>query len=70
MSSQIVIIRIFQGSRITRYFVGKDQHRLLAFADVCLAEIDRDLVSNQRVTRVNAQDRAMSDHTVLTIVRA
>ena len=46
------------------------EHRLLPRRDVGLAIVDRDLVGDARVLRVDAQDRAVRDDAVEAVVRA
>ena len=46
------------------------EHRALARRDVGLAVVDGDLVGDERILRVDAQDRAVRDDAIEAIVRA
>ena len=46
------------------------EHRALPRRDVCFAKVDADLIGDQRILRVDAQDRAVRDEAVEAIVRA
>jgi hypothetical protein len=46
------------------------EHRLLARRDVGLPVVDGDLVGDERILLVDAQDRAVRDHAVQAVVRA
>ena len=55
---------------VGRHLEREGEHRLLPRRDVGLAVIDGDLVGDQRILRVDAQDRAVRDDAVEAVVGA
>ena len=55
---------------LERHLQREGEHRLLPRRDVGLAVIGGDLVRDERVLRVDAQDRAVRDDAVQAVVRA
>ena len=55
---------------VERHLERESQHRLLTVADVRLAVVRRHLVGDERVLRVDPQDRAVRDDAVEAVVGA
>ena len=68
MAAQDIVIRIGHGLGRAREFAREIQHRLLARGEVGLAMMDRHLVCNLRILRIDAQDGAVGDHAVRALV--
>src|SRR5579863_9343176 len=65
---QVVVVSVLDRLRALRDLDGEIEHRLLPWAEIGLAMIDRDLVSEEWILGPDAQDRAMSDHAILALV--
>src|SRR5437879_1924051 len=63
-------VRVLKLLRLQGHLEGEIQHRALAWGNVGLAIIHGHLVSNERILGIDAQDRAMRDHTVMTVIGA
>src|SRR5579863_4667980 len=65
---QVLVVSVLDRLRALRDLDGEIEHRLLPWAEIGLAMIDRDLVGEEWILGPDAQDRAMSDHAILALV--
>src|SRR5438093_2649491 len=63
-------VRVLKLLRLQGHLEGEIEHRALAWGNVGLTIIHGHLVSNERILGIDAQDRAMRDHTVMTVIGA